>query len=203
MIKVLNLYSGIGGNRSAFSDDCDVTAVEIDPDIADVYSKRFPNDKVIVGDAHAYLIENFDKYDFIWSSPPCPTHGQLRYNLGYKAKGYKPVYPDMRLYEEIILLRHYSDSFYCVENTISFYEPLIKPIKIHRHYIWANFDIPIIRIKAPAFMEMNKISDYEKYYGIQISDTNIKRKLQVLRNCVNPQLAKHIFNSFLFASILS
>src|SRR5580700_847955 len=100
-MKVLNLYAGIGGNRKLWKGH-DITAVECDPAIAHVYRSSFPRDIVIVGDAHEYLLAHFQKFDLIWSSPPCPTHGQYRYNVGVRAKGYKAVFPDMTLYEEII-----------------------------------------------------------------------------------------------------
>ena len=57
-MKVLNLYAGIGGNRKLWT-DVDVTAVELNPDIADIYWDFFPNDKVIVADAHQYLLEHY------------------------------------------------------------------------------------------------------------------------------------------------
>ena len=77
-IKILNLYSGIGGNRKLWSGDIEVTAVEYNPDIARVYQEFYPNDIVIVGDAHQYLLEHYKEYDFIWASPPCPTHSDIR-----------------------------------------------------------------------------------------------------------------------------
>ena len=87
-MKILNLYAGIGGNRKFFEGD--VTAVEIDPAIADVYSNLYPDDKVVISDAHKYLEYNFSDFDFIWSSPPCQSHGQYRHNVGVLAKGYSP-----------------------------------------------------------------------------------------------------------------
>lgn len=62
MIKVLNLYSGIGGNRKLWK-NVDITAVEIDPKIAEIYQDTFPEDKVIVADAHQYLLENYKKFN--------------------------------------------------------------------------------------------------------------------------------------------
>ena len=53
MKKVLNLYAGIGGNRKLW-ENVDVTAVEINPNIANIYNDFFPNDKIIVDDAHQY-----------------------------------------------------------------------------------------------------------------------------------------------------
>ena len=77
-MKILNLYAGIGGNRKLWGGAIEVIAVEINPDIAKIYQDNFPNDKVIVGDAHAYLEEHFEEFDFIWSSPPCPSHSKIR-----------------------------------------------------------------------------------------------------------------------------
>ena len=105
-MKILNLYAGIGGNRKLW-EDVQVAAVEINSDIAEIYSDFFPKDEIIIGDAHQYLLDNHYKYDFIWSSPPCQTHSQIRYNLGVKNRGTKPVYPDMKLYEEILVLQWY------------------------------------------------------------------------------------------------
>ena len=70
-MKVLNLYSGLGGNRQLWK-NCDVTSVEYDPKIGEIYKQQFPNDKLIIGDAHEYLLKNCqENFDFIWSSPPC------------------------------------------------------------------------------------------------------------------------------------
>ena len=73
-MKILNLYAGIGGNRKLWGDEHEITAVEWDEKIAKIYQDFFPKDKVLVEDAHDYLLKHFEKYDFIWSSPPCPTH---------------------------------------------------------------------------------------------------------------------------------
>ena len=77
-MKILNLYAGIGGNRKLWGDNYEITAVEIDKDIAAIYKELYPNDKVIVEDAHQYLLNHFKEFDFIWSSPPCPSHSVLR-----------------------------------------------------------------------------------------------------------------------------
>ena len=62
-LKVLNLYSGIGGNRKLW-DNVEVTAVEINPQIAWIYKQNFPDDNVVVDDAHKYLLENHNKFEF-------------------------------------------------------------------------------------------------------------------------------------------
>jgi len=132
-LKVLNLYGGIGGNRRLWGDGVDVTAVELDAEIADIYRDNFPEDTVIEADAHEYLPEHLDEFDFIWSSPPCPTHSQME-RVNHKQGGTR--YPDMSLYQEVVLLRNnaeYYDLQYCVENVVSYYEPLIQPQEVGRH----------------------------------------------------------------------
>lgn len=188
-IEVLNLYAGIGGNRKDWT-GAKVTAVEMNPDIAAVYSDLYPQDTVIVGDAHEYLLENYERFDFIWTSPPCPTHGQYRYNVGVRAKGYKAVYPDMKLYEEIIFLQYHAKGLYAVENVVSYYEPLIQPQKVGRHYVWSNFAISPFESEASNIRSKNKISDFQEY---DLTKYKLSNKRQVLRNCVNSSLGLHIF----------
>src|SRR3990167_5602421 len=148
-MKILNLYAGIGGNRKLWT-DVDVTAIELVPEIASIYKDFFPQDKVIVTDAHQYLLEHFGEFDFIWSSPPCPTHSKINkanHLSPYKDNtiqlnhggGIEPRYPDMKLYEEIIFLTHFFKGKWCVENVVGYYEPLIKPNNIAKHYFWTNF----------------------------------------------------------------
>ena len=83
--KILNLYACLGGNRAKWDEvaenlglELEVTAVELDPELARMYQERFPNDIVIIADAHQYLLDHFKEFDFIWSSPPCPTHSRVR-----------------------------------------------------------------------------------------------------------------------------
>ena len=153
-MKILNLYSGIGGNRKLWGDEHEITAVEYKQEIADIYKDLFPNDTVIVADAHEYLLKHYKEFDFIWSSPPCPTHsqlGRLRVLSDSKITGAylsEAKYPDMKLYEEIILLKHFFKGKWCVENVIAYYEPLIKPTEIQRHHFWTNFPVHIINLPA-------------------------------------------------------
>lgn len=135
MIKILNLYAGIGGNRKLWSGDIMVTAVEINPEIAKIYQDFFPNDKVIVTDAHQYLLEHYKEFDFIWSSPPCITHTRINKNFG------RVRFVDLKLYEEIIFLQSWFKGKFCVENVIPYYKPLIPYQQIDRHYYWCNFRI--------------------------------------------------------------
>ena len=119
-MKILNLYACLGGNRYKWNEvkeDIEVTAVELDPELARLYQERFPNDKVIIADAHQYLLEHYKEYDFIWSSPPCPSHSRARF---WNSKAER-VYPDLKLYEEIILLQTHFKGKYCVENVVPYY----------------------------------------------------------------------------------
>jgi DNA (cytosine-5)-methyltransferase 1 len=202
-VRVLNLYAGIGGNRKLWT-DVEVTAIELNPQIAKIYQDFFPQDKVIVADAHQYLLEHFKEYDFIWSSPPCPSHSRLRQGFSV-ANGAKVIYPDMKLYEEIILLKHNFEGKYIVENVASYYEPLIKPTELSRHYFWSNFFIRIIDIKKGKINltggwekqdDAAQIKQLEVEYGYDLSeyDLSLANKRRYLRNCVIPELGLHILN---------
>jgi len=187
--EVLNLYAGIGGNRKLW-ERVNVTAVELNPKIAQIYQDFFPHDRVVVADAHQYLLEHFEEFDFIWSSPPCPTHSRIRFMQN------KKVYPDMTLYQEIILLKHWCKSKWVVENVMPYYDYLIKPTSIlHRHSIWSNFTISnriypkmqTCHIRKEREFLQNKIGvTIDKYTGID--------KRLLLRNCVLPDMGLHIFN---------
>jgi len=204
MLKILNLYAGIGGNRKLWNTlglDIEVTAIENNESIAKIYQDFFPNDKVIVTDAHQYLLEHFKEFDFIWSSPPCPTHSRLRKGMIGTRCGAKPVYPDMKLYEEILFLQGYFKGKYVVENVISWYDPLIKPYKISRHFYWTNFVLDKIKTKVARFSLTNgtnketdkeQIERLQKELGFDLSIYNVNKRL-LLRNCVEPKVAFHIF----------
>ena len=192
-IKVLNLYSGIGGNRKLWT-NVEVTAIEINPEIAKIYQEFFPQDKVIVADAHQYLLEHFKEFDFIWSSPPCPSHSRIRKHTSVNRGQAKPIYPDMRLYEEIIFLKHYFKGKWVVENVIAYYTPLIKPQEIQRHHFWSNFPIP-----KTNHIEGDKIAkdlnkNRQDRLGFNLDNCINIDKTKVLRNCVNSKLGLHVFN---------
>jgi len=189
--KVLNLYAGIGGNRKLWK-DVDVTAVEIEPTIAHIYSDYFPDDKVIVADAHQYLLDHYkDGWDFIWSSPPCPTHSRARF-WGWKET--KPIYPDMKLYQEILLLKHYYCGNYCVENVIPYYEPLMRAQEIGRHYVWASYLIGTPDFSLQKLTKAGDIKELEIHHNISIKKYKIKDERKILRNMMNSELGKHIFD---------
>jgi DNA (cytosine-5)-methyltransferase 1 len=198
-MKILNLYACLGGNRYKWNEvkeDIDVTAVELDPEAAILYQERFPNDKVIVADAHQYLLDHYKEFDFIWSSPPCPTHSKARF-WGSKGGQCKPIYPEMTLYQEIIFLDNFYDGKYIVENVNPYYQPLIPAIKRGRHLYWCNFNLPIelskrrdvaIERGKNELINLCKFHDYDftKYKGEQ-------SVLKMARNLVDYEAGKTIF----------
>ena len=196
-MKILNLYAGIGGNRKLWGDNHEITAVEYDQATADVYKKYFPNDNIVIGDAHAYLLENYMNYDFIWASPPCPSHSDIR-RCGVHAGQYEALYPDMSLYQEIILLKNFIpvDAKFCIENVIPYYEPLIKPdVNLGRHYYWCNFKIhPFENEHDVRISGKNGINSGDTVFGFDVKGTEIKDKRKALRNMVDPELGLHILN---------
>jgi DNA (cytosine-5)-methyltransferase 1 len=179
-MKVLNLYACLGGNRFKWGNEHEITAVELDPELARMYQERFPNDTVIVADAHQYLLDHYKEFDFIWSSPPCPTHSRVNYFLN--AKG-TIRYPDMSLWQEIIFLKQFFKGKYCVENVKPYYEDMFNPTKIGRHYLWSNFLIPIINQQK---------DDIGKMCG-KNQTANLKSKEE--RNATNSDLGLHIFET--------
>lgn len=196
-MKVLNLYSGLGGNRSNWPDGIEVTAVEYMPDIAKFYQDRFPLDTVIVGDAHQYLLDHYGEFDFIWCSTPCPTHSRARF---WAAKGedakVDPVYPDMNLYAEILFLQNYFKGQWVVENVKPFYTPLIDPsIALGRHLFWSNFVIPMYHA-TNADIKNGTRGEWEALHGISLEGYSfVDRTDKLLRNCVHPDLGLHVFES--------
>ena len=205
-MKVLNLYACLGGNRYKWDEvseeagiELEVTAVEYDEELAKLYQERFPNDKVIVADAHQYLLDHYKEFDFIWSSPPCPTHSRPRF-WAYGANGNNPVYPDMKLYEEIIFLKHHFKGKFIVENVIPYYEPFLNPVKRNRHLYWCNFNLPNVLTERKADIsagknEVKKLCefhdfDFYKYKGNQ--PTN-----KIARNLVDYEAGRTIFETVL------
>lgn len=189
-LRVLNLYSGIGGNRKLW-EDVEVTAVEYNEEIAAIYQENFPNDKVIIGDAHEYLLKNYKGFDFIWSSTPCPSHSRARF-WGSKGGQVEPVYPDWHLWQEIIFLKHFAECKWVVENVIPYYEPFIKPdFQIDKHCLWANFTIRNVELNYPTKRE-EKIEVLKTKYGFDLTEKNGINKTQVMRNTVNPELGLYI-----------
>jgi len=211
-MKVLNLYAGIGGNRKLWK-DVEVTAVELDSEIAAIYQSNFPNDVVVVSDAHKYLLANYDQFDFVWSSFPCTTHTRMNVNFNLVK------FADLGLYEEIIFLKHFFKGKFCVENVIPYYGnegltiPGLSSQQFNRHLFWCNFKIrrtdkrnppkQIANIIAQKTKRRRKLYDgdivniksSQPHFGFDLSATKLKsRKDKILRNCVDPEVGLMIMN---------
>jgi len=205
-MKILNLYACLGGNRYKWDEvakeaniDIHVTAVELDTELARLYQERFPNDKVIVADAHKYLLDHYKLYDYVWSSPPCPLNSNARY---WSSKGGKcnVEYADLRLYQEVILLEKYFDGKYTVENVVSYYEPLIRANKRGRHLYWTNFNLPNIlsnrNIQIGAGKdEVKKLCEFHEYDFYKYGGD--QRKDKIARNLVDYEAGKTILQTAL------
>jgi len=201
-LKILNLYACLGGNRYKWGDEHDITAVEWDSELARLYQERFPNDTVIVADAHQYLLDHYKEFDFIWSSPPCPSHSRIRHSQANsdKRENYKSIYPDMKLYEEIIFLESYFRGKYVVENVIPFYTPLIPAKKRGRHLYWTNFNLPtnLNERKPPKnFIEVGSKPN-ELFHKIDLSTyKGNQRKDKIACNLVDYEAGKTILDTVL------
>ncbi len=197
-MKILNLYACLGGNRYKWGDDHEITAVELDPELARMYQERFPNDTVIVTDAHQYLLDHYKEFDFIWSSPPCPTHSRARYwNSSNYDTTTKAIYPDMKLYEEILFLEHYFKGKYVVENVIPYYTPLVPAKKRGRHLYWTNFNLPTeLNDRRFAISQTkNELKELCKFHKIDLSGYNGNQsKVKIGRNLVDYEAGKTILD---------
>jgi len=200
-MKVLNLFAGLGGNRKYWDDvardkgiNIEVTAVEFDPEIAKAYAKRYPNDKIIVGDAWDYAAKNYLDFDFIWASPPCQSHSRLNFCNNSRNETTR-VLPDFRLYELISYLKTFCKKAFVVENVVPYYEPLIKPTaKIGRHYFWSSFSVS--EINAPAFRVIKHVKNAD-FKDFSLDEFKIKNKRQAIRNEVDYEIGKKIFERYL------
>jgi len=183
-MKILNLYAGIGGNRKLWGDKHEITAVEFDEKIAEKYQELYPNDKVIVADAHEYLLKHYTEFEdgFVWSSPPCQTHSKANYFINYITES---RYPKMELWQEIIFLKTFCKGKFCVENVKAYYEHFIHPTAvIGRHYLWANFKIP------PIEQPKGEVGTMMKQYAGTHKHAHSKPLTE--RNMVNANLGLHI-----------
>lgn len=194
-MKILNLYANIGGNRKLWGDEHEITAVELIPKIAEIYKDFWPNDTVVVGDAHQYLKEHYMEFDFIWSSPPCPTHSKVRKATSFeehrgKNGFHEPTYPEMSLYQEILFLNGYFKGLWCVENVISWYDPLIPPSEMGGHYFWTNFYLR--QMQTETRLHEGTIEELQERKGFDLSKYKGVDKRLMLRDITEPELGKHI-----------
>jgi len=202
--KLLHLYAGLGGTTELLDESVfEITHIELNPKIAAVLQKRKPNQKVIIADAHQFLLENYKDYDVIASGIMCQTHSKMN-----RATRHNMVrFVDGKLFEEIIFLNTYFKGKWFVENVVPYYEPYGNPTKMGRHLFWSNFDItPMDDLpKSPKGM-MNLATIGQKktmmdwlgiHYDENIYYGNNHCPVQILRNCVHPSLGNHVFNCLL------
>lgn len=199
-MKILNLFAGIGGNRTLWGNQHEITAIEFDQQKALVYLKRFPKDIVIIADAYEYFINNFPDFDFIWASPPCPSHtimNSMMSGLRYNGKKNTMHLPDLRLFSIILFLKHHFRGDWVVENVIPYYKCLVAPTAtIGRHYIWSNINIPdkesiIENIIGKDIHELCKIHHIK--YSI-LDDLKGANKAKIIKNCVQPGEGKYLLD---------
>lgn len=196
-MKILNLYACLGGNRYKWGNDHEITAVELDPELAKLYQERFPNDKVIVADAHQYLLDHYKEFDFIWSSPPCPTHSRARFA---RRETTTPEYPEMTLYQEVIFLDNWFYGKYVVENVIPYYDPLIPAQKRGRHLYWTNFKLPAdINERKSSIMEgKDEVTQWCKFHDYDFRQYKGDQRLdKIARNLVDFEAGKTILDTAL------
>jgi len=190
--RVLNLYAGVGGNRKHWT-DCEVTAVEWDAKIAAVYQRLYPDDEVVVGDGHQYLLDHHEEFDLVWSSPPCQSHS--RFTLSGRNR--TPRYPDMALYQEVIFLRQFFDGPWIVENVQPYYDPLIPATKVGRHLFWTNFAFYAEDVPSPPGFITGTVEALQDWLGIHYDERPTcdgnHDPGQVLRNAVHPDLGNQVF----------
>lgn len=151
----------------------------------------------------------YDKFDFIWASPPCHTHSQCNNFLHFQGCR---RYPDMGLWQLIIYLMKWSK--WCkidwvVENVEIDYELLIKPAaKIGRHYFWSNYPLnhrvfkrsEFKNIKDCNLSDLCKIHKIDKRLFDNITFKDFRThdaKRQILRNCIRPEIGKYILDSII------
>lgn len=203
-MKVLNLYACLGGNRYKWDEvaeqaeiELQVTAVELDPELARLYQERFPNDTVIVEDAHQYLLDHYKEFDFIWSSPPCPTHSKSRFA---RRSTTTPVYPNMNLYQEVLFLDNWFEGKYVIENVVPYYEPLIQAKKRGRHLYWTNFNIPTdLNERKSSIMEgKDEVKRWCEFHGYDFYQYKGKQPMnKIARNLVDYEAGRTIFETAL------
>lgn len=199
-VNILNLYSGIGGNRKLWGDEHNIVAVEFNPEIAAIYQEYFPNDTVMVADAHEYLLQHYKEFDFIWSSPPCQTHSKLR--IAQKnTKGFIPKYPSLNLWQEIIFLKHHAVCPYVIENVIPYYDVFLEPtLRMDRHLFWSNVKLKNIDTLAESDVKnVAKLNTSHTHFGFSGKELRERKtggtdKQQILANLVNPEIGLAILD---------
>ena len=209
MIKLLNLYAGIGGNVHLLDrNKYQIISIEHNIQIAKINQLLHPEDIIITcdglckedeirtecpGNAKYYLRLNYKKFDFIWGSPPCQTHSKMRFTQ--KSKDfYEYKYPNVDLYQIITLLQTHFEGTYIIENVKPYYESWIKPnFILNRHYYWSNKYLHCDKLQTPKPFDRMYKPDWIEFLDIPVKQKDIK--LQWLRNCVHPKEGLQLMES--------
>ncbi len=191
-MEILNLYCGLGGNRSKWGDEHDILACDLDEPILNAYGSIY-NDHLYHGDALELLEMEVNQFDFIWASPPCQTHSRA-------SNGSNPKMPNMDLWKCILFLMRYAKRTpWVVENVIPYYNPFIRPShKFGRHYLWTNFaispfDVRPTKFKGQLFEDMSA-GALAEYHSLPLKRIPPGNKRQYLRNMFCGDLGLHILN---------
>lgn len=201
-MKILNLFAGIGGNRTLWGEEHEIVAVESNQQILDIYISRFPNDEYVLGDALTVLRQHGEEFDFIWASPSCTTHTSM--NVLTKGKyGTLPEIPDDRsLYGLIRWLQIWFKGKWVVENVKDYMGFLIPPTSnLDRHYFWSNFTIPEKSFPREGNIAKEDFASLARFHKINENiipfykwDRNHDFRWTVLRNCVDYRIGKYILD---------
>lgn len=184
VMKILNLYAGVGGNRLYWPQDVEVHAVETDPAAVKIYAELYPKDTIDTRPALDVLLSDYREFDFIWASPPCTSHSRFRLVK-------KPELVDMTVYQLLIFLQTWYRKPFCVENVRPYYPLLIPAIQRGRHLLWTNFYVPEFNVpdfdlagagieSLRVFHEMPPGPDYSR---------------EQLRNCCHPLIGLEVLEA--------
>lgn len=189
--KILNLYSGIGGTIHKLNDYSNITNVDNNKIVLEINKRLHPGSTNILCDAKEYLIKNYRNFDIILASPPCQPNTRLNYTLNSQNI---VRLPDLSIYEIVLFLEQFHKGLYMVENVISYFEPLIKPQILDRHFVWSNVKFKNIDMPNKFNLSSSNIKYLENSLGINLGKTKGlgKRKDQILRNCIHPGLGVQI-----------
>ncbi len=208
-MKILNLYAGLGGNRTYWNDH-EITAIELNPIIANVYQKRFPSDKMIIQDVFDFLQnESLEEFDFIWSSPPCQTHSHMQiFTKNSRTLKFPKINETVGL---ALWLNRCFEKAFVVENVIPWYGIIdlshrnIYHVILNRQLTYSNFYIPHAIFKKGnnkygeigGIMRKTRSTLMQEYsLGPWILDDlkGVHDKDQIIRNCVDPKIGKYILD---------
>lgn len=81
-----------------------------------------------------------------------------------------------------------------VENVQSYYDPLIMPQIIDRHYFWSNFYIPRTETSRSYNVTNATKEEHAEHFAIQLPEGTINQR-KLLRNAVDPRIGLHVLRA--------